>query len=115
MHNQRSIEELFSGAASMADPEARSAYLRQACGDDLALRRKVEALCNPVNSSVAVEIGEQAGDQVGPYLLRERLGEGGFGVVFAAEQQSPIRRRVALKILKPGRAELVREPPPSLV
>jgi serine/threonine protein kinase len=56
----------------------------------------------PPGTSAEIEIGERVGDQVGPYVLRERLGEGGFGVVFAAEQLSPIKRTVALKILKPG-------------
>jgi len=115
MRRKPSIEELFSGVAGIADPEARSAYLRQACGDDPALCRQVESLLathgdswggaqsfNRDNAPAEIEIGEKAGDQVGPYVLRERLGEGGFGVVFAAEQLSPIKRTVALKILKPG-------------
>jgi hypothetical protein len=45
---------------------------------------------------------EQAGDQIGLYILRERIGEGGMGVVYLAEQQKPVRRKVALKIIKPG-------------
>ncbi|MEC9374185.1 MAG: serine/threonine-protein kinase, partial [Planctomycetota bacterium] len=45
---------------------------------------------------------ESAGDCIGPYRLLEQLGEGGFGVVYAAEQTAPVKRRVALKILKPG-------------
>ena len=47
-------------------------------------------------------ISEQPGTQIGPFTLRERLGEGGMGVVFVAEQKHPVRRRVALKIIKPG-------------
>jgi len=50
----------------------------------------------------AADRGLQIGDSVGPYKLLETLGEGGFGVVYLAEQREPIRRRVALKILKPG-------------
>src|SRR5207302_5715597 len=46
--------------------------------------------------------GEGPGTAVGPYKLLEQIGEGGFGVVFMAEQTQPIRRRVALKVLKPG-------------
>ena len=46
--------------------------------------------------------GESAGDQIGPYHLLEALGEGGFGTVWLAEQKTPVKRRVALKILKPG-------------
>jgi serine/threonine protein kinase len=45
---------------------------------------------------------ERAGTQIGPYKLLERLGEGAFGVVYMAEQREPVRRKVALKILKPG-------------
>src|SRR5688572_24550399 len=115
MPSEPSIEELFSCAVGIADPEKRSAYLRAACGDATAVRRQVEALLASHGdsqiaapffdqqsvSSVGV-IGEQAGDRLGPYILRDRLGEGGFGVVFAAEQQAPLRRMVAVKILKPG-------------
>ncbi len=42
------------------------------------------------------------GTQIGPYKLREQIGEGGFGVVYVAEQTQPVRRKVALKIIKPG-------------
>ncbi len=52
--------------------------------------------------SGAVLTGEGAGAVLGPYKLLDQLGEGGFGVVFLAEQQQPVRRRVALKVLKPG-------------
>ena len=45
---------------------------------------------------------EKAGMQIGPYKLREQLGEGGMGVVWAAEQKRPLHRRVALKVIKPG-------------
>jgi eukaryotic-like serine/threonine-protein kinase len=115
MPSEPSIEELFSCVVGIADPEKRSAYLREACGDAVAVRQQVEALLAshgdsevrsplfpPRISSAVNEIGEKTGDQVGPYMLRERLGEGGFGVVFAADQKSPVRRTVAIKILKPG-------------
>ena len=52
--------------------------------------------------SMLPEIGEQPGTIIGPYKLLEQIGEGGFGVVFMAEQQQPVRRKVALKIIKPG-------------
>src|SRR5687768_14997984 len=50
----------------------------------------------------APTMGLQMPARVGPYKLLERLGEGGMGVVFLAEQESPVRRRVALKVIKPG-------------
>src|SRR4029434_5991428 len=47
-------------------------------------------------------IGEKPGDRIGHHKLLQQIGEGGYGVVFMAEQEEPIRRRVALKIIKPG-------------
>ena len=47
--------------------------------------------------------GDAVGQQIGPYKLRELIGEGGMGVVYVAEQESPVRRKVALKLIKPGR------------
>jgi serine/threonine protein kinase len=49
-----------------------------------------------------VVVGERPGDRLGPYKLLQRIGEGGVGIVFMAEQEAPVRRRVALKVLKPG-------------
>ena len=48
------------------------------------------------------EVTERVGEQIGPYTLREQIGEGGMGVVYVAEQEKPIRRKVALKVIKPG-------------
>src|SRR5207253_3253254 len=93
-----------------------SAYLDAACGDQPALRQRVEALLRrgaeargpldrPVPNLVATvdePLSERPGTVIGPYKLLEQIGEGGFGVVFMAEQQAPIRRKVALKVLKPG-------------
>ena len=45
---------------------------------------------------------EQVGAIIGSYKLMEQIGEGGFGLVFVAEQQKPVRRRVAIKVIKPG-------------
>src|SRR6185369_1967840 len=47
-------------------------------------------------------ITEKPGDCLGPYKLMEQIGEGGFGLVFVAEQHQPVRRKVALKVIKPG-------------
>ena len=60
------------------------------------------SVATPATTVVHGPIEESAGTVVGPYKLLERIGEGGFGVVYMAEQQAPVRRRVALKIIKPG-------------
>jgi serine/threonine protein kinase/Tfp pilus assembly protein PilF len=109
--------DVFTAALEL--PRARrAAYLERACGGDGELRRKVEALLEghdrlgdflehspqpilpPARAGVAV--GEKPGDRIGHYKLLQQIGEGGCGVVFMAEQNEPVRRRVALKIIKPG-------------
>jgi WD40 repeat protein/serine/threonine protein kinase len=110
------LESLFT-AALQQPPADRAAYLDQACTDDPALRRRVDALLQaqavaggfleaPAPGQVATvdesPVGECPGSVIGPYRLLEPIGEGGFGVVFMAEQTQPVRRRVALKVLKPG-------------
>jgi len=105
---------IFDAARQIQDGEARRAYLEQACADAPDLRRRVEALLRvhedersflqapAVEAMFPPEIGEGPGAQIGPYKLLEQIGEGGFGVVFMAEQEQPVRRKVALKIVKPG-------------
>jgi tetratricopeptide (TPR) repeat protein/serine/threonine protein kinase len=93
------------------------ARLDQACGDDLALRRQVSLLFKeyaegegildrPRADSAATACfetwSEGPGTVIGPYKLMEQIGEGGMGLVFVAEQQHPVRRKVALKVIKPG-------------
>src|SRR5262249_19678314 len=110
----------------------QAAFLDQACGTDLALRRRIEALLRrfddlgsfmaapvagesgPVESSPGsaaaaeadtagnVSLREQPGEWIGRYKLLQKLGEGGMGAVWMAEQEEPIRRKVALKIIKLG-------------
>ena len=96
----------------------RAAFLDRACGDDVELRRKVEALLEshdqvgnfledpPPRISLAPRpetgIGEKPGDRIGHFKLLQQIGEGGCGIVFLAEQEEPVRRRVALKVIKPG-------------
>ena len=110
--------EIFNTARRIETPEARRAYIRQACGDDLGLQARIEALLRvhdedpgfPAStvegeaplSSFAASGSEGPGSRIGHYTLIETIGEGGFGVVYLAEQRQPIRRTVALKILKPG-------------
>jgi serine/threonine protein kinase len=109
------VKEIFLAAVDKIDPAERAACLRAACGDDEDLRRQVEALLGrhadagsfleaPALPSPTVDHPQREcpGAVVGPYKLLEQIGEGGFGVVFMAEQQRPMRRKVALKILKPG-------------
>jgi non-specific serine/threonine protein kinase/serine/threonine-protein kinase len=110
-----SEEEIFHQALARS-PEERAAYLEQACAGDPVLRASVEALLRanvgatgfleqPAPALVATldgPIQERPGTVIGRYKLLEQIGEGGFGVVFMAEQTEPVRRKVALKILKPG-------------
>src|SRR5262249_8636269 len=109
-------------ALAIPRPVDRAAYLEKACAGNPELRREVEALLsahladNPLDrppADLALTGDHHAagaggppaaavGDRIGPYRLMELLGEGGFGLVSVAEQPEPVRRRVALKVLKPG-------------
>jgi len=120
---------VFVEALEIADPERRSRFLDQACGADHALRQQVEKLlalsqsagdffkeCAPALEPAAADAAQvlSAAESaleadkppetkcIGPYKLLQKLGEGGYGVVYMAEQEQPIRRRVALKIIKLG-------------
>jgi serine/threonine protein kinase/WD40 repeat protein len=112
------IEGIFFAALEKAAPGERAAYLDQACGDDAELRRCVERMLaaqpnlgnflqppaagSPATTDAAPPLVERPGTVIGPYKLLQQLGEGGFGVVFLAEQTEPVRRKVALKVIKPG-------------
>jgi serine/threonine protein kinase/WD40 repeat protein len=110
-------ETIFAEARRKPSPAERDEFLRQACADNAALRERVEALLEAdkardslldeplMPGSETIELRstiEKPGDQVGDYKLLQQIGEGGFGVVFMAEQMRPVVRRVALKIIKPG-------------
>ncbi len=110
-------EAIFHIARRIEDPELRTDYLQQACGDDTALLARVGALLDvheqeqaflrsapaePEPTIDAAPISESPGTEIGPYRLMEQIGEGGMGVVFVAEQRKPLRRKVALKVIKPG-------------
>jgi serine/threonine protein kinase len=110
-------EAIFNLARQIASPEARAAYLQQACGENEALRARVQALlavheqeksflaAPPPKASGTVDeqpLREGIGTRIGPYKLLQQLGEGGMGVVYLAEQEQPVRRRVALKVIKAG-------------
>jgi serine/threonine protein kinase/WD40 repeat protein len=109
----RTEESIFAEALDQPSPEGRGAFLDRACGSDAALRRRVEALLKsheqadgflrpPPEPTVTQPPPERPGSWIGPYKLLQQVGEGGMGVVFMAEQTEPVRRRVALKVIKPG-------------
>ncbi|HXJ56018.1 MAG TPA: protein kinase [Verrucomicrobiae bacterium] len=99
-------------------PEERDRYLDKACKADVEFRRRVEALLQayeqagdflgrpaaerPPKVAQVLAATEKPGDRIGHYKLLEQIGEGGCGVVYMAEQEEPVRRRVALKVVKPG-------------
>jgi WD40 repeat protein/serine/threonine protein kinase len=106
-------EEIF--VAALETPrEERISFLDRACGQNAALRAEVEALllaherpdslldAHRIPAGTVPSLAEGPGTKIGPYKLVEQIGEGGFGVVYRAEQQAPIRRHVALKIIKLG-------------
>src|SRR5262245_14641687 len=103
---------VFNSARRLTSPEERLAYLEQACGQEAGSRDRILELLRIyeqeksfLESRPAIP-GEQSSERpgaiIGPYKLLEEIGEGGFGTVFMAEQQEPIRRKVALKVVKPG-------------
>src|SRR4051794_20776883 len=109
------VETIFNDAMAIAAPAERSAFLDRACGDDAELRGRVEALLAAHDGTQNVFrlpysertleaeiLSEGPGTTIGRYKLLEQIGEGGFGVVFMAEQTSPVRRKVALKVIKLG-------------
>ncbi len=113
-------EELFSCAAELPAAE-RAAYLEKACAGDAGLRARIEALLradeaahsfmeSPPAADLAGALTQQTprivddavGSRIGRYKLLQRIGEGGCGVVYMADQDTPVRRRVALKVIKLG-------------
>ena len=107
---------IFEAAIELPLDE-RAAYVQKACAGDDALRQRVEALLradasagtfmnspavSPTRETVVVKPSEKAGDKIGRYKLLQQIGEGGCGVVYMAEQEEPVRRRVALKVIKLG-------------
>jgi serine/threonine protein kinase/tetratricopeptide (TPR) repeat protein len=111
--------DLFLKALELRAPGERQAFLGRECASDAGLRAEVESLLeasaragsflespapapNLVPTLDEPPVAERPGTVIGPYKLLELIGEGGFGVVFLAEQARPLRRKVALKVLKPG-------------
>jgi WD40 repeat protein/serine/threonine protein kinase len=109
--------QIFEAALEIADPGERHAYLANACADDTDLRKELDELISaqqklgsfldqpigqPAGTMNYAPITEKPGSMIGPYKLKEQIGEGGFGLVFVAEQTEPVKRKVALKVIKPG-------------
>jgi serine/threonine protein kinase/tetratricopeptide (TPR) repeat protein len=95
----RKVEEIFHKAIDI-DRSERSAFLDAACGDDPVVRAEVERLLDRDERDDRPDL--TAGDLVGPYRIGSILGEGGMGVVYEAEQEEPVRRMVALKLIRAG-------------
>ncbi len=114
--NTLSIEGILAAAVEIASPEERQDYVQLACAGDDALRKKIERMIAnyfragdllercpalPATVDYPCKLG-MIGANIGNYKLLEQIGEGGMGLVYVAEQHEPVRRRVALKIIKPG-------------
>jgi eukaryotic-like serine/threonine-protein kinase len=107
---------IFDVARQIDSTQAQRAYLEQACGADQALRARLQALlkidrddrafleqpAEGILTAPFVRNRDGPAEQIGHYKLLEAIGEGGFGVVFMAQQEHPVHRLVALKVLKPG-------------
>jgi eukaryotic-like serine/threonine-protein kinase len=108
------VKEIFLKALKLPSPEERAAFLAQACSDKADLRAQVDSLLDahqqagtflegPATATMPDRpVAEGTGTDIGPYRLLEQIGEGGYGRVYVAEQREPVKRRVALKIIKLG-------------
>src|SRR5262249_36681416 len=113
--------DIFIEALQKADPAERSAYLDAACAGDHHLRQCVLKLlaeheknesffldapaplpASPLSGTIDQSSTDTAGSVIGPYKLLEQLGEGGMGTVWMAQQSEPVKRLVALKLIKAG-------------
>ncbi|MBI2924204.1 MAG: serine/threonine protein kinase, partial [Verrucomicrobia bacterium] len=119
MSESHQREAAIFDAALELPPEQRAAQLDRACAGDAALRQRIEALLKACESKcdflasptdpaavaptiVLTPSFEKPGDRIGRYKLLQQIGEGGCGVVYMAEQEEPVSRRVALKVIKLG-------------
>jgi len=114
-------EAIFHAASDLREPEHRAAFLERVCGPDTILRARIELLLaadhrasqfmveDPLNldaksapKDLGIPLEQPTGGRIGRYKLLEKIGEGGMGVVYMAEQREPVVRKVALKIIKLG-------------
>jgi hypothetical protein len=115
--NAMKERDIFDAALGIADPDKRAAFLAAACGGDGDLEEHLRGLlvaerglgsflevpaAAPTQTMAPPWVAEGVGAVIGPYRLLEAIGEGGMGVVYVADQAQPVRRRVALKVIKPG-------------
>src|SRR5689334_13528304 len=111
-----SPDDIFLKAREMDDPTERATYLDRACNADDALRQSLEAMLRDAEGAAAffgsqdglayagggAPVTEGPGTVIGRYKLLQKIGEGGMGAVYMAEQREPVVRKVALKIIKLG-------------
>jgi serine/threonine protein kinase/lipopolysaccharide biosynthesis regulator YciM len=113
--SNKNEEAIFAAAIEIESAAEREGFVKEACRGDLELLDRVESLLkvyyedkkflkSPPGVDITVDspVSEGPGTRIGRYKLLEMIGEGGFGVVYMAQQEEPIRRRVALKIIKLG-------------
>jgi WD40 repeat protein/serine/threonine protein kinase len=113
--NRMNEDSIFLDALQKQTPEERAAFLDQACANNAKLRQSVDLLLrahheagpflqNLRDDSATTDqpSREGPGTLIGPYKLLQQIGEGGMGTVFMAEQTKPVKRKVALKVIKPG-------------
>ena len=110
-----SLDALFLNAREISNPAERAAYLAKACGADADLRARVETMLRDAEGAedffgpedglahaAGAPLTEGPGTVIGRYKLLQKIGEGGMGVVYMAEQREPVARKLALKIIKLG-------------
>jgi hypothetical protein len=130
--DSKRVQSIFLAAVEAECPASRAAFLDRECGADPELRQRVEALLKahdgpgsllekpaeggavtgahipvpgadaPAGASAPRPLTEGPGSRIGPYKLPQQIGEGGMGTVWMAEQQEPVHRLVALKVIKAG-------------
>jgi eukaryotic-like serine/threonine-protein kinase len=107
------VRSIFLAAVESVEPARWTAYLDEQCAGDAELRRQVEILLQahqqanslldaPLGATIDEPGNDRPGATIGPYKLLEPIGEGGMGTVWMAQQSEPIKRQVAIKLIKPG-------------